>query len=286
MSSERCLETYLQEINEVPLLSPEEERELGERIRSGDLEAREHLIRANLRLVVSVAKMYSERGLTLQDLIAEGNVGLMKAAEKFDPDAGCRFSTYGTWWIKQSIRRALTNTVKSVRVPSYMSELISKWRVVSHELAYLLGRMPTVEEVAQELGIPENNWPLLKRTIQVSGLGPQVSLDVMTATQDTVEDAGVRTPDEMMVDADLLDKLEELLDVIDEREATILKLRYGLDGSGDPMTLKEIGKVVGLTRERVRQIEQEALRKLYGVMSGESAHAGLQPTTKPKRKKA
>ncbi len=268
ISAERCLETYLHEINEVPLLTPEQEIELGRRIQSGDRAAREHMIRANLRLVVSVAKMYTDRGLALQDLIAEGNVGLMKAAEKFDPNAGCRFSTYGTWWIKQAIRRALTNTVKSVRVPSYMSELISRWRVVSQELAYLLRRAPTVEEVAEELGIPEENWPLLKRTIVVSGMGPQISLDVLTQGQDTVEDVGTATPDEQMLNTDLLAKLGELLDVIDEREATILRLRYGLGTpGGETMTLKEIGKVVGLTRERVRQIEQEALRKLYGVMS-------------------
>jgi RNA polymerase primary sigma factor len=268
ISSERCLETYLQEINEVPLLTAEQELDLGHRIQGGDREAREHMIRANLRLVVSVAKMYVDRGLSLQDLIAEGNIGLMKAAEKFDPAAGCRFSTYGTWWIKQSIRRALTNTVKSVRVPSYMSELISRWRVVSQELAYFLGRPPIVEEVALELGIPEENWPLLKRTIQVSGLGPQVSLDVISTSQETVEDHNVATPDEQMLNADLIAKLGQLLNVIDEREATILRLRYGLgDAAGETMTLKEIGKVVGLTRERVRQIEQEALRKLYGVMS-------------------
>jgi len=267
ISAERCLETYLHEINEVPLLTAEQERALGRRIQTGDLAAREHMIRANLRLVVSVAKMYTDRGLSLQDLIAEGNIGLMKAAEKFNPDAGCRFSTYGTWWIKQSIRRALTNTVKPVRVPSYMSELISRWRVVSQELGYLLGRAPSIEEVAEELGIPEENWPLLRRTIQVSGMGPQISLDVLSGTQDTVEDAGTITPDEQLLNTDLIAKLGELLDIIDEREATILRLRYGLGSeSGETMTLKEIGKVVGLTRERVRQIEQEALKKLYGVM--------------------
>lgn len=269
ISAERCLETYLQEINEVPLLSADEEKILGERIRAGDQQAREHLIRANLRLVVSVAKMYTERGLALPDLIAEGNIGLMKAAEKFDPDAGCRFSTYGTWWIKQAIRRSLTNTVKSVRVPSYMTELITRWRVVSQELAYMMGRTPSVEEVAEELGIPQSNWPLLKRTIQVSGLGQQVSLDVLSGSQDTVQDVGARAPDEEMIDADLLNKLGELLELIDEREAMILRLRYGLGGDRQPMTLKEIGKVVGLTRERVRQIEQESLRKLYSVMSGD-----------------
>jgi RNA polymerase primary sigma factor len=268
ISAERCLETYLHEINEVPLLVAEEERELGRRIREGDREAREHLIRANLRLVVSIAKIYSERGLSLQDLIAEGNIGLMKAAEKFDPDAGCRFSTYGTWWIKQSIRRALTNTVKSVRVPGYMSELMSKWRNVSQELAYVLGRLPSVEEVALELGIPEESWPLLKRTIESNSGGGQVSLDILSATQDTVEDERAVSPDDHMAHTDLLSKLDELLDAIDEREATILRLRYGLGGNGEagPMTLKAIGKIVGLTRERVRQIEQEALRKLYGVM--------------------
>ena len=126
------------------------------------MEARERMIRANLRLVVSVAKMYTDRGLSLPDLIAEGNVGLLKAAEKFDPAAGCRFSTYGTWWIKQSIRRALTNTVKAVRVPSYMTEIISKWRSVSQELGYRLGRLPNVEEVAEELGVPKKNWPELR----------------------------------------------------------------------------------------------------------------------------
>lgn len=263
------METYLQEINEVPLLTPEQERELGAKIRKGDMEAREQMIRANLRLVVSVAKKYSDRGLTLADLIAEGNVGLMKAAEKFDPAAGCRFSTYGTWWIKQSIRRALTNTVKAVRVPSYMTEIVSKWRSVSQELGYRLGRVPNVEEVAEELGVPKKNWPLLKRTIQISGLGSHISLDVLSTHQDTIEDPDGSTPEEETMTLDLLSKMTQLLEKMDDREATILRLRYGLDEHIEPMTLRAIGEIVGLTRERVRQIEREALRKLYDAMSGE-----------------
>jgi len=241
------------------------------------MEARERMIRANLRLVVSVAKIYSDRGLSLPDLIAEGNVGLMKAAEKFDPAAGCRFSTYGTWWIKQSIRRALTNTVKSVRVPSYMTEIVSKWRSVSQELGYRLGRVPNVEEVAEELGVPKKNWPLLKRTIQISGMGAHVSLDVLSTHQDTVEDPDCSTPEEETMTLDLLARMSQLLESMDDREAAILRLRYGLDDGLEPMTLRSIGEIVGLTRERVRQIEREALRKLYDVMSGEKPDS--QPET-------
>ena len=252
------------------MLTAEQERELGRRIRAGDPAAREHMIRANLRLVVSIAKTYLDRGLTLQDLIAEGNVGLMKAAEKFDPAAGCRFSTYGTWWIKQSIRRALVSHVPSVRVPGYMAEMVSKWRQVSHELSYKLGRMPSVEEVANELQIPQESWPLLKKTVESSSSGPDLSLDVLSAQQDTVADERIAPPEDIVVSQDLLGRLGNLLHALDEREQQILRLRYGIGpGATGPMTLKEIGRLVGLTRERVRQIERDALAKLARIMASE-----------------
>ncbi|MFH2002228.1 MAG: sigma-70 family RNA polymerase sigma factor, partial [Planctomycetota bacterium] len=157
MSSEKSFETYLKDINRIPLLSPEKEKTLARSIRKGDLEARESMIQANLRLVVSIAKNYTNRGLSLMDLIEEGNVGLLKAVEKFDPGEECRFSTYATWWIKQSIRRALTNTVKTVRIPSYMVELITKWHLAAETLTTRMNRAPTVKEIADELNLSHDN---------------------------------------------------------------------------------------------------------------------------------
>jgi RNA polymerase primary sigma factor len=265
------LDTYLSDINEVPLLKPEEEIALARRIHQGDMSAREHMIRANLRLVVSIAKNYVNRGLTFMDLIEEGNIGLMKAVEKFDPDAGCRFSTYATWWIKQGIRRSLVNTVKTVRVPSYMSEIVSRWKTMSMELTYLLGRAPTSAEIAEELNLPPGNWDVVRDTV-LANSQPTHSMneDASSVFADSLEDTRCRTPEEEIFSNLEIQRLQELLEAIDEREARVLRLRYGLGaGNPKPMTLKAIGETIGVTRERVRQMEQEALRKLYATMARE-----------------
>jgi RNA polymerase primary sigma factor len=267
---ERCLETYLKEINEVRLLTADEEKVLARKIRKGDIGARDRMIRANLRLVVSIAKRYLHRGLALQDLIAEGNIGLLKAVERFNPELNCRFSTYAAWWIKQSIRRSLVNTVRTVRVPSYMVELISHWKGIETELAYQLGRAPRPEEIAEGLAneervVNDDNWDVVERTIR--GGANASSADAFWSASEALEDTRAQRPDEVFLSTCEIEKLNELLRIIDEREALILRLRYGF-GDAEPMTLKEIGEIVGLTRERVRQIEGEALRKLHSIMTG------------------
>ncbi|MEQ8768059.1 MAG: sigma-70 family RNA polymerase sigma factor [Planctomycetota bacterium] len=266
---ERDLETYLREINRIDLLTAAEEKELARLVQQGDEAARDQMIQANLRLVVSIAKSYVNRGLPFMDLIEEGNLGLLKAVERFDPGRDNRFSTYATWWIKQSIRRALINTVKTVRIPSYMVEIISKWKSTAAELQYKIGRTPTMNEVAHELNIPIENLGIIKRAIRTSTSTNQaISLDVMRSMSDLIEDHKNKKPDEALFDAWELKKIEELLYAIDEREAKILRLRYGLDGK-KPCTLKEIGEQINLTRERVRQIENEALRKLNAILNRE-----------------
>ena len=263
------LDTYLSDINEVPLLTPEQEIELAKRVQRGDLGAREHMIRANLRLVVSIAKNYVNRGLAFMDLIEEGNIGLMRAVEKFDPKAGCRFSTYATWWIKQGIRRALVTSVKTVRVPSYMSEIVARWKATAMELGYRLGRQATTSEIAEQLELPEANWNVVRETV-LSNSQPVHSMsdDAAAAFADSIEDTRSVSPEEQILSAMELNRLRELLEGLDTRESRILKLRFGI-GTGEPMTLKAIGKRFGLTRERVRQMEQQALERLGVIMSRE-----------------
>ena len=274
------LDTYLADINEVPLLTPEQEIELSKRIHRGDLAAREHMIRANLRLVVSIAKNYVNRGLSFMDLIEEGNIGLMKAVEKFDHKAGCRFSTYATWWIKQGIRRSLVNTVKTVRVPSYMSEIVSRWKATAMELNYRLGRQATTGEIAEELELPENNWDVVRDTVTANSQPVHSMNDEGGATfADAIEDTRSPSPEDETLSAMEIGRMRELLERLDAREARILRLRFGI-GTDEPMTLKAIGQRFGLTRERVRQMEQQALEKLGEVMSREFGEERRRPRSK------
>ena len=277
------LDTYLSDINEVPLLTAQEEIQLSKRVRRGDADAREHMIRANLRLVVSIAKNYVNRGMQFMDLIEEGNIGLMKAVEKFDPKAGCRFSTYATWWIKQGIRRSLVNTVKTVRVPSYMSEIVSKWKATAMELNYKLGRQATTGEIAEQLELPESNWDVVRDTVQ-SNSQPVHGMNEDTAAgfAEVIEDTRGRSAEDQILEAMEIGRMHELLEKLDTREARVLRLRFGL-GNNEPMTLKAIGKRFGLTRERVRQMEQQALAKLGEVMSREF---GEEPPPPRGRKKS
>ncbi|MEW4490445.1 RNA polymerase sigma factor SigA [Thalassoglobus neptunius] len=263
------LETYLREINETALLTANEEKELSYRISNGDMLARDRMVRANLRLVVNIARGYSGKGLPLQDLIEEGNLGLLRAVEGFDPDMNTRFSTYASYWIKQSIKRALINSAKTIRIPAYMVELLSKWRRASAKLQDQLGRTPTPEEVARELELPPKKLKIVKKAIQLYNSTPQSDDgDGNVSMGDLIPDERFLGPEDELIGDDNLKHVFQMLDDMDDRESTILKLRFGLE-DGEPRTLKEIGEALGLTRERVRQIESEALRRLNKGLLGE-----------------
>jgi RNA polymerase primary sigma factor len=262
------LETYLREINETSLLSADDEHELAIAIGAGDIQARDRMVRANLRLVVNIARGYTGKGLSLQDLIEEGNLGLLRAVEGFDPAIGTRFSTYASYWIKQSIKRALINSAKTIRIPAYMVELLSKWRRATTRLADELGRTPTPEEIARVLGLPRKKLPIIKKAIRIYNLTPQTDqAEAGWSLGEMIMDERMQTPEDALVENDNLIHVLRQLEIMDQREATVLRMRFGLDGQV-PRTLKEIGETLGLTRERVRQIETEALNKLGESLNG------------------
>lgn len=252
---------YLSEINDAPLLCASEERELAGRIAAGDATARDHLVRANLRLVVHLARHYTGKGLPLEDLIAEGNMGLVRAAEGFDAAAGTRFGTYATYWVRQSIRRALTRAGNPVRLPQYMWTLLGRWQRTGAALRRELGRDASEEEISRELRLSAKQVRAVRKALRALGSGQVADDPAGTSLIDQVADGEERCPVEALATAEELRVAVESLGLLSEREATVLRLRFGLDG-GEPATLKEIGEQLGYTRERVRQIEQEALAKL------------------------
>ncbi|MBC8203016.1 MAG: RNA polymerase sigma factor RpoD/SigA [Planctomycetes bacterium] len=259
------LDLYLNQINEVPLLSAEEEKILGWRIvNDSDPAAKEHMIRANLRLVVAIGKRYLGRGLTLGDLIEEGNVGLIRAVEGFDPAHGARFSTYASWWIKQSIRRMLINATQPVHVPAYMVDLINRFRQVQKQLHNKLGYEPSSEELAEAMSVPPKKLLTIRRAMRAyatASRGPSNPDDEPMSLADLFEDQKRPRPDEDVEQRETIKDALAYIDKLDARDARVVRLRFGLEGQ-DPLTLKEIGLVVGLTRERVRQIEIDSLRRL------------------------
>ncbi len=257
-----AIKLYLREIGQVSLLTPQQEIELAAKIKKGDKKARELMIKANLRLVVKIAHDYEGFGLPLLDLISEGNIGLMKAVERFDPAKGGKLSTYGSWWIKQSIKRALANQSKTIRLPVHLVDKISKMRRVAMKLQEEFGREPTDEELGEELGIsPSRVGQMRTAAIRPASLDAPIGDDDSNNFSEVVQDENADTPYEMLEDKTVTNMLQEMVKTLDQREATILRYRFGLDG-GSEKTLEEVGQKFGVTRERVRQIQNIALNKL------------------------
>ena len=285
------LQNYLKQINKAPLLTPEEEKELGGRIRAiyavaesfahkeitladkeqieqEGFEARDRMVKANLRLVVNIAKKYTHRGMPISDLIEEGNLGLIRAVEGYDPEQNTRFSTYASWWIKQAIKRALINGVQPVHIPAYMVEMIAKWRQAMDEFIEREGRQPSIEELAERMKMPVKKVKIIRRAVKAFTAPTQsADGDESASLGEILADERTPEPQAVLFSESEASLIKQMLEQIDEREARILRLRFGLDEE-EALTLKDIGERVGLTRERVRQIEAGALRKLNELISG------------------
>jgi RNA polymerase primary sigma factor len=265
--SDTGLNRYLREIGRIPLLTPQQEIELAAKIKKGDTAARERMINSNLRLVVTIAHDYANLGLPLLDLISEGNIGLTKAVERFDPAKGAKLSTYAMWWIKQSIKRALANQSKMIRLPVHLVDKIAKVRRVSLQMSDELGREPTDDELAEEIGIATDKVARLKSVgIRPASLDAPLGDDDSTEFGDIVGDEEAQTPFELLRDKNLRGEVDGLIAVLDSREKKIISQRFGLDG-GKPKTLEDVGKNFGVTRERIRQLQNIALAKLRRALS-------------------
>ena len=270
MAFDATIKEYLKEIDDAPLLTWEDEKALSLAvIEDNDPAARDQLIRSNLRLVVNIAKKYSGRGMSLGDLIEEGNLGLMRAVDTFDPDHGVRFSTYSAWWIKQAIKRAILSNAQPIHIPTYMVELINQWRQTYDELESKLNRTVSLEEMAHAMKVPIRKARAIRDIVSVVDSGFQYdSPEENAGLDESIEDSRAGTPEDFLGSNEELTHALELLDQLGTREAEVLKLRFGLDGR-ETLTLKQIGKKLGLTRERVRQIQRDALAQLNELMNAE-----------------
>ena len=262
------IEPYLRQIGNTPLLSKEEEVELSKRIKKGDPLARDLMIRSNLRLVVKIAHDYKNYGLPVMDLISEGNIGLIKAVERFDPEKGGKLSTYASWWIKQAIKRALANQSKTIRLPVHLIDKISRIRKATLALTEELGREPTDEELSYYLEIPVNKIAHFKSvSTRPASLNAPVSDDTQgTEFGDLVGDESARSPFEQLIEKSVHSDLSEMFERLEDRESEIIRLRFGIERDS-PLTLEEVGSIFGITRERVRQLQNIALQKMRRIMA-------------------
>ncbi|MCI7725107.1 MAG: sigma-70 family RNA polymerase sigma factor [Erysipelotrichaceae bacterium] len=271
------MKAYLQEIGAVDRLTPEEEIEIGRRAAQGDPEAKEIMINANLRLVVAMARKFLNRGLSYQDLIQEGNIGLMRAVEKFDPDKGFRFSTYATWWIRQSLTRAIADQSRDIRIPVHTTEQIYKIKKIQRELFQEFNREPTPEEIAEK--IPGMDAAKVIDLLSVSQ--DTISLESPTGDEedstlgDFIKDDSIKGPEDVFKSEALKDQIDKVLKELPEREEAIVRMRFGLDGTGTVKTLDEVGKIYGITKERVRQIENKAMRRLKMIIKTKEEYTDL-----------